>query len=94
MDGEDPEQDDDTITSSATPTGYYKRARALATQVNAVSELRILSQPTTVPDITKLPNFVFEDDPGKDIYLYLIDSGVNTSPFVSVHLSRLRIFLT
>lgn len=84
VDGDDPDQEDDAPILAPTPV-LEKRAATLATQTAALSELRILSQPTTVPDLSKLPNFVYYEDPGKDITIYLIDSGVNTAPFVGLH---------
>lgn len=58
-------------------------AAVVTTQTTPVTELRVMSQPTTVPDITKLQNYVYDQNPGSGIYMYMAESGINTTPTVS-----------
>ncbi|KAK9420104.1 putative Peptidase S8/S53 domain-containing protein [Seiridium unicorne] len=46
------------------------------TQLDAVQELRFVSQPTSVPDISKLKNYVYESHQGEGIYIYHVEQGV------------------
>jgi len=91
VDGVDPNFELDAPAPAPTPV-IEERAPVLATQTQPVTELRVMSQPTTVPDITRVQNYVFEDDPGSGTYIYMVENGINTSPIVSLphHLHRAR----
>ena len=82
VDGIDP---DITYEGVAKPPPHVvERAPPTYTsQTQAVTELRILSQPTTVSDLSKLPDYVFDDKAGSGVYIYLLDDGINTAPIVS-----------
>jgi len=58
-------------------------ATTLATQITAVSELRVISQPTDVPDLADVPNYVFDQTAGTGVTIYSIEDGINTASVVS-----------
>ena len=60
-----------------------KRATTLSTQTTPVTELRLISQPTDVPDIAQLQNYVFDQTAGAGITIYIVESGINTLSEVS-----------
>ncbi|KAG9237195.1 peptidase S8/S53 domain-containing protein [Amylocarpus encephaloides] len=53
-----------------------KRDIVYSTQVNAVSELVALSQPSTVPILGDLKNYVYEGKGGKNSFVYHVEEGV------------------
>jgi len=67
----------------STPSRIVERSPTHTSQQAAVSELRILSQPSTVPSISKLRDYVYDDKAGEGIYIYMLDDGINTDADVS-----------
>ena len=72
-----------------TPTATLdKRAQAYSSQTpsagsSVVTELRVISQPSTVPSIDNLPNYVYPEEAGTGTYIYMVEDGINTAPPVS-----------
>lgn len=75
----DPEDDIDD-----TPTSPSKARRAFTTQTSpSASELRVISQPTDIPDLPRLPNFVFPEEAGTGVVIYHVEFGINIDNDVS-----------
>jgi len=82
------EVDEDLDVDLDPPSGSSKRAATtLATQTKPVSELRVISQPTDVPNVASLENYVFDEVAGDGITIYVVEDGVNTASSVSVPVS-------
>ena len=72
-------------TTALDPTHVVeRRAPPFSTQSQPVIELRVMSQPTTVPDISRMKNYVYNEKAAAGTYLYMVESGINTSPIVSL----------
>lgn len=68
------------------PSDSAKRAETtLSTQTTAVTELRVISQPTNVSNVANLQNYVFDQTAGTGITVYIVESGVNSESSVSLH---------
>nr|OQO30332.1 hypothetical protein B0A51_02420 [Rachicladosporium sp. CCFEE 5018] len=78
VDGIDPDLNDEGVIRE--PTKVMERAPPFATQTQALSELRRLSQPKAVSDLEKVQNYVFDENAGAKTYVYLLDDGINTVP--------------
>ena len=65
------------------PESLEKRATTLSTQITPVTELRVISQPTDVPNVASVQNYVFDEKAGAGITIYVLESGVNTASEVS-----------
>ena len=81
-------------TSAPTAT-IAKRDGVFTTQTTPVTELRVISQPTTVPDVGSVQNYVYDDKAGSGIYMYMVEDGINTAADVrrvhpSWHCARLE----
>jgi len=81
VDGLDPDISYERV--AAPSSRVVERDPAFTTQSQAVTELRMMSQPTTVPKLSSLPNYVFDRQAGSDVYIYIFDDGINTTPIVS-----------
>jgi hypothetical protein len=55
---------------------HQKRDTRILLQANAREELRIISQPPDV-DLATLPGFAYNSTAGKDVTVFIIDSGIN-----------------
>lgn len=66
------------------PSKLQPRAPVWTTQVEPVTELRIISQPTNVPDIRRFKNYVYDAKAGEGTYIYMVEDGINTEPDVSL----------
>ncbi|CZR66019.1 uncharacterized protein PAC_15919 [Phialocephala subalpina] len=53
-----------------------KRAVSYSAQNDAVTELVEVSQPSTIPDVKNLKNYVYESNSGKNSFVYHIEGGV------------------
>ncbi|TVY78560.1 Subtilisin-like protease [Lachnellula suecica] len=53
-----------------------KRAISYSTQKDAASELVAVSQPSTIPELKDLKDYVYEASDGKDSFVYHVESGV------------------
>ncbi|KAK4979605.1 hypothetical protein LTR28_003706 [Elasticomyces elasticus] len=53
------------------------RAPEFTSQNKAVAELVVLSQPKTVPDYTKLQNYVYNVNAGQGTYIYIVEEGID-----------------
>lgn len=93
VDGEDPDYVDDAAIPAASPVigkrqSIQPTATVLevpvATQTKPVYELRVMSQPENGGKLSSFQNYVYNQNPGQGITIYVIDSGVNPFPFVSV----------
>jgi len=58
------------------------RAPVWTTQTTPVTELRVVSQPTTVPNIDRMKNYVYDAKAGEGTYIYMVDDGINPAPDV------------
>ncbi|KAK9774038.1 putative Peptidase S8/S53 domain-containing protein [Seiridium cardinale] len=65
-----------TGASQLTNRKIIERELRYETQRDAVNELRFVSQPTSVPDLNRLENYVYESHQGDGIYVYHIEYGV------------------
>ena len=65
-------------------------------QSPTASDLRVLSQPTEVPNWKDVPNFVYQKQAGQGVFFYHVEFGINTQNDVRVfrNPSALRHWLT
>jgi hypothetical protein len=61
---------------------HQKRDTRIELQENALPELRVISQPPAVP-LDTLSGFAYNSTAGKDITVYIMDSGANPDHRVS-----------
>ena len=64
------------------PSKIEKRDPTYTSQAAAASELRMMSQPTTVPSLKNLPNYWYDDKAGEGTFIYLLEDGINVAPDV------------
>ena len=55
--------------------GVVKRDTQYTSTKASATELRFISQPTTVPKLSDLENYVYEKTGGKDIFIYHVELG-------------------
>ncbi|KAK4996875.1 Suppressor of the cold-sensitive snRNP biogenesis mutant brr1-1 [Elasticomyces elasticus] len=71
--------DIDGLTDPPSDSSKKRAATTLATQISPVLELRVISQPTDVANVGSLGNYVYDGTAGEGIYIYVVESGINTA---------------
>ncbi len=69
-------------------TKGHERRDSLKRQSDAPDQLKVVSQPSGVP-VTNLKNFVYREEAGKGITIYVDDTGANKQSNVSILLESL-----
>ncbi|KAI0013932.1 peptidase S8/S53 domain-containing protein [Xylariaceae sp. FL0662B] len=65
-----------TVEASKSAPNKAKRSIKYTIQSNAVTELITISQPSTIPNLENLKNYVYENHAGENTWVYHIDAGV------------------
>jgi hypothetical protein len=68
---------------------HYKRDERIIEQTNQLPELFVISQPEGIP-LSQLTSFNYQSTAGRDITVYIIDSGANPNNLVSALSNSLK----
>ncbi len=84
--GESNDGPSQTIKAGSTASLYQfdKRDAVFTTQVQAPTDLRVLSQPSANPNLAAFGNYVYEDTGGEGITIYHIERGIDPTHLVCV----------
>ncbi|KAI9722071.1 MAG: hypothetical protein M1812_002031 [Candelaria pacifica] len=71
------EDADETVGWGEEPTATSKQKRKETKQQNSRDEMKFISQPSDIPKLRDTPDYQYDDSAGKDVTIYIVNSGAN-----------------